>query len=126
MQRQPDVPGRYNCQPRRTLVRSWRRYMFRGSFAPARTFALALAGTVALIASACDNSKPSNGTSTKAPATDSTPPAVAEIGNPLYADMPVPPNLNQKAPVTNLSTDPIVVRQAHVSLPQTQNVPSKN
>jgi WD40 repeat protein len=83
----------------------------------------ALAGTVALSLAACDYTT-RTASSVKLSGSDTVAPTLADIGEPLYPDQPVPPKPPQVG--DSSANDPVVVRQCQVVLPQTQNVPSKN
>src|SRR4051812_34452956 len=83
----------------------------------------ALAGTLALVFAACENAKFNGSANNRQTTAEGNAPAPADIGDPLYADVPVP---RLPAQAAAPSTDPIVLRNCQVSLPGTQNVPSKN
>lgn len=89
-----------------------------------RLFGPALAGALVVGVSACDSvTRTNTSTTARGAAGEATAPAVAvEIGEPLF-----PPAAAQPHPVpTKTPVDPIVVRQCQVTLPEMQNVPSKN
>jgi len=88
-----------------------------------RAILFASVGAAAMTLAACEFKTASAGNPTAAPA---SPVAAmpADIGEPLYQS--VSPTPRPQQPKDAILADPIVVRNCQVTLPQTQNVPSKN
>lgn len=88
----------------------------------------ALTGALAFTAIACEpklppNPKANGGTSASA---DTPRLTAADIGPDLYAAVAVPERPAVPADTGGVPIDPIVVRGAQITLPRTQNAPSKN
>jgi hypothetical protein len=101
------------------VVNEWRSVMI------GRTILVTLTGIAALTLAACDfrsNPVSSAGATNSAPAVSAMP---VEVGEPLYSPV-VPPQRPAPATSETVMADPIVVRNCQITLPQTQNVPSKN
>jgi WD40 repeat protein len=89
-----------------------------------RTLGVAAVGGLALSLAACDHKVAPVGGAARAsnPSAASSP---TDIGEPLYTPEAVKPR-PEPVKSTGVRTDPIIVRNCQVTLPQTQNVPSKN
>ncbi len=88
-----------------------------------RLIGSALAGTLALSIAACNDRPPANSGGRTGPGGETQAPvAAADIGDPLFPPAAVPPRAPSNAP----AIDPIVVQQCQITLPRTENVPTKN
>src|SRR5437588_6201320 len=89
-----------------------------------RSFFVALAGGLALGVSACNEYRPTapNGTTSGVTGATTVTAMPTDIGDPLYPAVQPKP----RPAAATFTADPIILRNCQVTLPETQNAPSKN
>jgi len=88
-----------------------------------RLFGMAALGTTIIAISACDGRIPFSGQTNNNNVTASAP-ADVNIGSPLYEPTAAP--VAPKVATKGTQADPIVIQNAQITVPRTENVPSKN
>lgn len=90
-----------------------------------RRILMSLSGAAALTLAACEMKATSTNSSSTANGTATASAMPADIGGNLYTPATAPPRATPPTTGSALA-DPVVLRNCQITLPQTQNVPSKN